>query len=158
MTSSRHITPVYIKQGIAHTHSSHTRIHTCIPTCIHGAALQDPPLPPLTPWYPPCGPCGVGSLPASPLVVVVVAPFHYYCGLGVRSVVLPAVTLGMLSCKTCITVIVHRCPQHHRHNSHLGGAGGLHDSRFIEREFPQNVDSYEDDDADEHDPCQCLLG
>ena len=47
------------------------------------------------------------------------------------------------------------CPQHHRLHSHVCGEEGLRD---FAREFQKDVDNSEDDDVDEHHPCDCLLG
>ena len=49
------------------------------------------------------------------------------------------------------------CPQHHRHHSHLCGQGGGRGLCDLAREFQKSADSYEDDDADEHHPCDCLF-
>ena len=66
-------------------------------------------------------------------------------------VVLPTVTLGMPACKKNISVIVHR--------SHLGGGSRFTATKLRRAcEFQKNVDSLEDDDADEHHHCDCLLG
>ena len=60
-------------------------IHIYIYIYIYGAALLGPPSPYGIPPSPPVVPCGEGSpLPLLPMVAVGVAPFHGYCWLGVR--------------------------------------------------------------------------